>query len=267
MGVRGGRPPPRRLDSGGQRRKIRRVLSVKSIKQKLLVSFLILVAVAALLCGGMGCISNYVSAKSTMVQMLEMTVGVASQRVQYQLETYETAASSLGMVPGLTSAEKDNTFKANVVQRWADYYGMERGNLLNTAGVSLFDGTDFSGREYFTRAMQGESYVSTPVLSEITGELSIIVAAPVWRNGEIGSSIMGVVYFVPNEQFLNDIMASVHISANSALYMIDKDGNTIADVNPEVVCQENIEQEAQEDTLRPFSIQGNVVGDFPGVPE
>ena len=144
MTGRGGIPPPGRLHPGGQRRKIRSVLSVKSIKQRLLVSFLILVAVAALLCGGMGCISNYVSAKSTMVQMLETTVGVAAQRVQYQLDTYETAASSLGMVPGLTSAEKDNNFKEQIVNEWADYYGMERGNLLDASGYSFMDGNNYA---------------------------------------------------------------------------------------------------------------------------
>ena len=247
MGVRGGRPPPRRLDSGGQRRKIRRVLSVKSIKQKLLVSFLILVAVAALLCGGMGCISNYVSAKSTMVQMLEMTVGVAAQRVEYQLKTYETAATSLGMVPGLTSAEKDNTFKANVVQRWADYYGMERGNLLDARGYSFMDGTNYADREYFQRAMAGETYVSSPTVSKVTGELTVIVAAPLWQDGVQGSTVVGVVYLVPYETFLVDIMNSLLVSENGNAYMIDADGYTIADTVIENIGVENIEEDAKTD--------------------
>ena len=247
MAVRGGRPPPDRLHPGGQRRKIRRVLSVKSIKQKLLVSFLILVAVASLLCGGMGCISNYVSAKSTMVQMLEMTVGVASQRVQCQLETYETAASSLGMVPGLTSADKDNNFKAQVVQEWADYYGMERGNLLDASGYSFMDGNNYADRDYFQRAMAGETYVSTPTISKVTGELTVIVAAPLWQNGVQGSTVMGVVYLVPPETFLVDIMKSLLVSENGNAYMIDANGYTIADTVIENIAVENIEENAKTD--------------------
>ena len=247
MTGRGGIPPPGRLHPGGQRRKIRSVLSVKSIKQRLLVSFLILVAVAALLCGGMGCISNYVSAKSTMVQMLEMTVGVAAQRVQYQLDTYETAASSLGMVPGLTSAEKDNNFKEQIVNEWADYYGMERGNLLDASGYSFMDGNNYADREYFQRAMAGETYVSSPTVSKTTGELTVIVAAPLWQNGVQGSSVVGVVYLVPKETFLVDIMNSLLVSENGNAYMIDSDGYTIADTVIENIGVENIEEDAKTD--------------------
>ena len=42
-----------------------------------------------------------------------------------------------------------------------------------------------------------------------------MVAAPVWLNGIEGGTVAGVVYFVPHETFLNDIMESIHISENS----------------------------------------------------
>ena len=220
---------------------------MKSIKQKLLVSFLVLVAAASLLCGGMGCISNYVSAKSTMVQMLEMTVGVASKRVQSQLEVYETAASSLGMVPGLSSAEKDNAFKSQTVQQWANQYGMERGNLLDASGYSFMDGNNYADRDYFQRAMAGETYVSTPAISKVTGELTVIVAAPLWQNGIQGSTVVGVVYLVPPETFLVDIMKSLLVSENGNAYMIDSSGYTIADTVLENIAVENIEEDAKTD--------------------
>ena len=249
MAGRGGIPPPDRLlHPGGPRRKIRSVLSVKSIKQKLLVSFLILAAAAAVLCGVVGCVANYISAKSTMVQMLETTVGVAAQRVQYQLDSYETAASSLGMVPGLTSAEKDNNFKAQIVNEWADYYGMERGNLLDASGYSFMDGNNYADRDYFQRAMAGETYVSTPTVSKVTGELTLIVAAPLWQNGVQGSSVVGVVYLVPKETFLVDIMNSLVVSENGNAYMIDADGNTIADTDISNIGVENIEEDAKTDS-------------------
>ena len=45
-----------------------------------------------------------------------------------------------------------------------------------------------------------------------------------------GSEIVGVVYFVPPETFLNDIVSSIKVSKNSRAYMINKNGDTIADV-------------------------------------
>lgn len=221
---------------------------MKSVKSKILLVMILTVVVGLVAVGGSSVAMSLRSSMAMLEDAMAGTAGVAADRVAEELVAYKNIAQTAGTLPELSDDTVSVSEKQDMLNNLTEEYGMTRANLLSTNGVSLFDGTDFSGREYFTRAMQGESYVSTPVLSEITGELSIIVAAPVWRNGEIGSGIMGVVYFVPNEQFLNDIMASVHISANSALYMIDKDGNTIADVNPELVGQENIEQQAQQDS-------------------
>lgn len=90
-----------------------------------------------------------------------------------------------------------------------------------------------------------------PTLSKVTGELSIMVAAPVWLNGIEGGTVAGVVYFVPHETFLNDIMESIHISENSGAYMIDSTGTTIADTTLDTVSVQNIEQEAQQDSSSP----------------
>ena len=170
------------------------------------------------------------------------------ERISYQLDSYKSAVAALGMVPELSDPAIPVTEKQNLVNSWAEYYGMERGNLLGTNGVSLFDGNDYSDREYFQKSIQGDAWFSTPTVSKITGELSIMVSAPLWQNGVQGGQIAGVVYFVPNENFLNDIMSSIQISENAGAYMLDKDGNTIADTTMDTICNQNIEQEAQGDS-------------------
>ena len=57
-----------------------------------------------------------------------------------------------------------------------------------------------------------------------------------------------MVYFVPPETFLNDIVSSIQVSENSRAYMINKDGDTIADVTLETITTQNIEREAQSDS-------------------
>lgn len=218
---------------------------MKSIKQKLLVIFLILIAVAAIICGGMGCVANYLSAKDMMVQMLQTTVNVSSQRVQHELETYRTAASSLGMVPGLSNADVTLDQKKKIIDQWVEQYGMHRGNLLDTNGNSLIDGNNYADRDYFQRAKAGEIVVSTPTVSKVTNELSMMVAAPVWSNGVQNSTVTGVVYLVPKESFLVEIMSSILISKDGNAYMIDEKGTTIADTEIENIGVENIEEDAK----------------------
>lgn len=89
-------------------------------------------------------------------------------------------------------------------------------------------------------------FVSEPLISKITGKLSIMVAAPLYAEGN-GKSIVGVVYFVPQETFLNDIVSAVQIGENSRAYMINKSGDTIADITLETITVQNIEAEAQSD--------------------
>ena len=220
---------------------------MKSIQQKLLASFLSLTAAAALICGGLGIAANYLNTYSTLERDLATTAALAADRVSYELASYRNAAEALGMVPELSDPEVPVAEKEAIVDQWADYFGMERGNLLDTSGSSLLDGNNYADRDYFQGAIRGEASISVPTISRITGELSIMVAAPLWTGGVEGSTVAGVVYFVPHETFLNDIMSSIHISDNSGAYMIGSDGTTIADTTLETITTQNIEAEAAQD--------------------
>ena len=221
---------------------------MKSIKYKLLVSFLALVGVSVLLCGGVGIISNYTSAQTMMQQALELAAPLAADRAAQELTTYRTAAEDLGMISKLSDDTVSVTDKEALVNHWAERYGMVRGNLLDVNGDSLFDGNNYADREYFQHAIQGESWISTPTISKVTGKLSIMVAAPVWEDGIDGGTIAGVVYFVPDETFLNRIVESILVSDNGSAYMLSKDGYTIADPDVSLVAVENIEQQASTDS-------------------
>ncbi len=222
---------------------------MKSIRQKLLVGFLALAGTAAIVCGAVGIAMSYFSSQTVLEQTMEVVAQQTAEHVSYQLQSYRYAAEALGMVPELSDPEVPVSEKQTLVNAWAENYDMERGNLLTTTGDSLFDGNNYSDREYFQQAMTGKSWFSTSTVSKITGELSIMVAAPLWQDGIEGGQIAGVVYFVPHETFLNDIMASISVSDNSSAYMLDKNGNTIAHENIENVRnQENTVEDAKTDS-------------------
>lgn len=221
---------------------------MKSIKQKILCSLLGTVIILSIIFGGGGIIINYNNTISSVKQNMESTVSVTADRISYELSSYKQVAAALGMTKQLSDPTVPIEEKSAIVNQWAEYYDMERGNLLNTSGISQMDGNDYSDRDYFQEAMKGNTFISTPILSKITGELSMIVAAPLWQDGVPNSTVVGVVYFVPHEDFLNNIMKSIHISDNSGAYMIDTDGYTIADTTMETVTIQNIEQEAASDS-------------------
>ena len=222
---------------------------MKSIRQKLLVGFLALAGAAAVVCGGVVVVMSYASSQSVLQQTLTVVADQTAEHVSFQLQSYRNAIEAMGMIPALSDPEVPVYEKQTLVDSWAENYGMELGNLLSVTGDSLFDGNNYADREYFKQALAGNSWFSTPTVSKITGELSIMVAAPLWQDGIQGGKVAGVVYFVPPETFLNDIMASIKVSKNSSAYMLDRNGNTIAHENIENVRnQENTVRDAESDS-------------------
>lgn len=222
---------------------------MKSIRQKILLCILCIATAAAVLCGGVGIFMSYSSGQSTLKSSMLAIASLSADRVSYEIQSYEYTAEALGMVPELSSATTTVEQKKAILDQWVAEYGMMRGNVLDTSGNSLFDGNNYSDRDYFQQAIQGKVYISVPTVSKITGELSLMVAAPLWQDGIPNSRVAGVVYFVPKETFLNDIMATIEVSENSSAYMLDKNGNTIAHINMDnVMNQENTVEDAKTDS-------------------
>lgn len=180
--------------------------------------------------------------------MKEMA-SLAADRVSYELQSYKNVATEIGSIARLSNPSITLDEKKTILQQKVDSYGLQRYNLLDTRGTSLTDGSNYSDTTYFKQAIQGKTYVSEPLVSSTTGEVTIIVAAPIWANGKIGGQVSGVIYFVPNETLLNKIMSTLQISENGSAYMLDSNGTTIAHKDMEHVRnQENTIQNAKSDS-------------------
>ena len=221
---------------------------MKSIRTKILAGMISAILISMVLLGVVSSLLQISNSNEVLRSTMEETVSIAADRVEQELQVYKTVARSAGCISRLSDNTVSVAEKERIISQWAESYGLARGNLLDTNGISPITGVDCSDRDYFLAAMEGEASVSTPVISNQTNELTIIVAAPVWEDGEEGTTVVGVVYFTPDIEFLNDTMRSISVSEHCNAYMIDKDGNTIADKDSSKVCQENIEELATSDS-------------------
>ncbi|MCI8817974.1 MAG: methyl-accepting chemotaxis protein [Oscillibacter sp.] len=218
---------------------------MKSIRKKITVCLIATVLIALAAVGLSSIALNYRSTLATVEQMMSETAVLAAERIEQELTAYKNVAMDTGRITQLSNSFTSLDEKQAIIDERASLHGFQRGNVIDLNGISIFDGKDYSDREYVQQAMQGNVYVSQPLVSKITGELSIMVAAPVYS---ATGSVAGVVYFVPPETFLNDIVSSIKVSPNSQAYMINKDGDTIADVTLDTITTQNIEREAQSDS-------------------
>ncbi len=220
---------------------------MKSIRTKITLCLILTVLVSLVVSGASSISLNYNSVMSTVEQMMTETAVLAAGRAQQELTAYKNAVMEIGCIPELADADVSVEEKRAIIDNRVAMHGFQRGNIIAMNGISIFDGKDYSDREYVRQALQGNVYVSEPLISKITGELSIMVAAPLYAEETYGSSIVGVVYFVPKETFLNDIVSAIQIGENSRAYMINKSGDTIADITLETITTQNIEAESKED--------------------
>ncbi len=168
-------------------------------------------------------------------QILSQTALVAGDNISNEIGGYNDALCELGMNPTLYSESSTIEQKQAVIDRAIGTYGFIRGRIIGTDGLSIFDGTDYSDREYFQKSMGGSFWISDPTVSKVTGELTIIISAPIWKDGVPNSEVVGVVSFIPPEDFLNVITSSIKPSANSNSSIVNSAGAIIANESADVV--------------------------------
>ena len=221
----------------------------ETIKGRITMSVLALVIIPLALLGIISSVLNNHSTNSTLKRNMTATAKVAAERVEWEMTSYRNLAEDLGMTARLAREDASLEEKQEIIDERVEVNGLIRGNILDKNGISIFSGEDFSDREYFKTAMEGHSCVSQPIVSKTTGKLSIIIAAPIWEGGVFGTQVVGVVYLVPEETFLNDIMAATSVSENGYSYMINEEGTVIAHENMELVEKgENSIKDAENDS-------------------
>ena len=221
---------------------------MKSIRKKITICLMATVLISLIAVGAASSALSYRNTVATVDQLMSETATLAAQRVEQELTAYKNVAMDTGCIPQLSDSGVELEEKRAIIDERVSMHGFQRGNVIGADGYSIFDGKDYSDREYVRQAMQGNIYVSEPLVSKITGELSIMVAAPLYADGTRGGDIVGVVYFVPQETFLNDIVSSIRIGDNCRAYMINKSGDTIADITLDTITTQNVEREAQSDS-------------------
>lgn len=217
-----------------------------------MIIMILLVCVSLIVLGGASIWLNWNSTNSTLKQTMTETAQIGAQSISNQLLIYKSIAYETGSVARFTNADTTLEKKKEMIDQKVQTYAFQSGNLLNAKGISLFDGNDYSDRDYFEAAIQGKTYVSEPLISKVSGKLSVVIAAPLWQGGIPNSTVAGVVYFIPNEEFLNEIVKSIKVSENSGSFILNDKGTIIAHPNKDYVVnfKNTIEDAKTDDSFK-----------------
>lgn len=220
----------------------------QTIKGKITLHVILLSSISLVLLGGVSIYLNYSSTKSTLKQNMAEAASLAAEGVENRLLASQNIVSGMGADIRLSAPDTPADVKKEILDRKASVNGCMKAGILDTQGTDIFDGTDMGGYEFFQAALQGEVHVSEPILNADTGKTEIYVGAPLWADAVEGGAVLGVVYMVAPELYLDNIVSGIHVSSNGSAYMLDRSGYTIAHTNhDQVVNRENTIEDAKTD--------------------
>ena len=220
---------------------------MKTVKARII---LLIIATIVLLCGSLGAMSvvlNRLTAEDVLKQSMTQVAILAASRIEKELQVTRQVAIDTGCLPDMGKAYVSSLDKERTVKRQLEAHGLKRGDLLDVNGISVFDGIDHADSDYYQAAMKGGAYISGPLPNAQTGEYEVVIAAPVWQDGEVNTEVAGVICFSPSLSMLSDIVSGISVGETGKAYMINKDGLVIAHGDASKVFTQNTIEMAKTD--------------------
>lgn len=206
-----------------------------SIDKKVSKRFGLTVMLCCIILGIVTSVLSYIASISAVSETINNTSDIAADYVAAALGQYVAIAYETGSIARLADPDKNAEEKAAILNQRIQDHNFDGGYLLDSNGIDILTGGDLSDSIFFKEGMQGNTYISTPAYYEATKSVWFVVSAPLWEDGIPGTRPVGVVAYIPNGEFLNDIMRSIKIGKGGTAFMLDANGITIADVNSELV--------------------------------
>lgn len=219
-----------------------------TVKARIMRVLLISISVAMLIIGSASVFTGYFSTMQLLRKTMGETAQLSGERIGKELTGYHHLIREIGYAPALSDVYLSVEERKAVLDAKVEANGMLEANLIPSNGIGVFDGVNYGRSEFFQQCMAGNTYITEPILDETTGKKCVVLAAPLYQNGDPGKGVAGVVYFKTPETFLNDILAGIKVSEHSEAYILNKNGDIIADNSGQKLHEgENIEALAEED--------------------
>lgn len=207
---------------------------MNNIRTKLVIIIALLLTLA---CGGLSLTAYFNSEKAIKIKTDEALVQLAQQGAATVSERIKAILLSLDIMAGSDvfiapdSELKDKLEFMNKSLKRSGHNSMlladVKGNAISTSGKNI----NIADREYFIKAIKGESNVSDPVISRDDNSLILAYASPI----KSGDKVIGVLVALRDGQKLSAITNEIVFGKNGKAFMINKSGVKVAHSKIELV--------------------------------
>ncbi len=221
---------------------------MKSIKSRLVLIF---TGVILILNVGLSLMSISIVSKNLIKDTHSDLMEIAKEEAKYiaarrdaELRYVDALAQNTMIMDETIPLEQKITFfEAEAKRTGYLAFAFADKNGDSTVFNSKKEKTNIAQREYFQTAMTGKPAASDLLISSATGELVMIYAVPISKNGQQ----MGVLYGRKDGTALNEMVSQAKHKQTGHGYMINNQGVTVADDIELVLRQENVIEDAKKD--------------------
>ena len=238
-----------------KKKPIGKFLGSNSIKRKLQVNIASLAIVITIL---FGTVNSFVIYNDSMINMdlrINESTNAYSHSVENAILIFKTKIESIANDKGIEQSAGTLGQTQKLLPDLAKKYGFDSVIIANTNGLTS-DGVNISDRDYFIRSIAGETYISSPIVSKATGDMQIILSAPIGGDGN-----KGIVYARLSSDSFSKMIQDISLGKSGYGFMVDKTGTVVAHKNTDNVKQQlNYIEAAKTDSS--FSEVAGMVNDM-----
>lgn len=206
---------------------------MKSLKTKLILYFSILILLASVVIGGISITSSgdalKTEAEKSLYTISEKAAKYTRAIVDTQMRTLETIAFT-EEITSMDWAIQQPALR-NYVQK-TDFLDLAIIEPNGTATYSEGNTANLADRAYFKRALEGETNISDVIISKVTGDVVLMYATPIEKNGSVQAVLIGR----REGTVLSDITAETKYGEDGYGYMINNKGTVVAHPDQNLVA-------------------------------
>ena len=211
---------------------IGKFLGSNSIKRKLQVNIASLAIVITILFGTVNSFLIYNDSMINMDLRINESTNAYSHSVENAILIFKTKIEAIANDKGIEQSAGTLGQTQKLLPELAKKYGFDSVIIANTNGLTS-DGVNISDRDYFKRSIAGETYISSPILSKATGDMQIILSAPIGGDGN-----KGIVYARLSSDSFSKMIQDISLGESGYGFMVDKTGTVVAHKNTDNVKQQ-----------------------------
>ncbi len=228
---------------------------MKSLQKKLSLFITALILSTTVIVAGFILLIFYQSMNRQLDEDVSALATSYNHAVSNQIAKYKgelELAASLGAVTQSYPEQRDA-----LLNQLAKTTGFEYLALADATGQTTRS-SNIAEREYFIKALAGDTYVSSPLVNKVDGKVTIMVAAPIAN----GTGFKGVLYGGLLYDTFGEVIRNIKIGEGGYAFIVDRTGVMVAHPDSELVAQmaNFMELAKQDKTYEPIAgVVGSMV--------